>query len=308
MTEDKKSTGVQPSASEDNAAPYPDMALGQRIHRLADPASLLTEIGEKVENPYLYRHVLTKMSERNLATPDGVLTEDKLQAMEKAHESKLAELEEAVEDAGENAGDMEVLDARIAVARFSAQSLDPTAALSAYQKVMNLSKLSSGKKMDSLMESARIAFFYQLQGADQSAEHFITEAEKMSEKGGGDWDRRNRLKVYRSLARLLRRDIEGAAPLLLEGMATFSCNELCSYAEFLVYGMLSNLLHLKRPVVHEKILEGPEILAVQLEVPNVVGGTAWYPFFYRRLGRTKDSPIGFSLLLTDQAGKVPLRL
>jgi 26S proteasome regulatory subunit N7 len=266
------------------------MALGQRIHRLADPASLLTEIGEKVENPSLYRLVLTKLSERDLAIPSVVLTEEQLQAMEKSHESKVAELEKAVEDAGENAGDMEVLDARIAVARFSAQSLDPATALSAYQKVMNLSKLSTGKKMDSLMESARIAFFYQLQGADQSAEFFITEAEKMSEKGGGDWDRRNRLKVYRALARLLRRDIEGAAPLLLEGMATFSCNELCSYADFLVYGMLSNLLHLKRPVLHEKILEGPEILAVQLEVPNVVSGATFAAMFYAidRLGPTND--------------------
>ena len=135
---------------------------------------------------------------------------------------------------------------------------------------MDLPKLSTGKKMDALMESARIAFFYKLQGTTESPDHFIDLAEKMSEKGGGDWDRRNRLKVYRALAKLWHRDTVGASPLLLEGMATFSCNELCSYSDFLVYAMLANLLHLPRPQVHEKILEGPEILAVQLEIPNVV--------------------------------------
>ena len=259
-----------PSAAEENAAPYPDMALGQRVHRLADPAALLEEIGTKVENAYLYRQVLHKLKERGIDVPANAMTEEQLQALEAQHVTKLEALETAVEDAAENAGDMEVLEARIAVARYSAQCLDPHAALAAYQKVMDLPKLSTGKKMDALMESARIAFFYKLQNTETSPDHFIDAAEKLSEKGGGDWDRRNRLKVYRALAKLWHRDTTGAAPLLLEGMATFSCNELCTYADFLVYAMLANLLHLPRPQVHDKILQGPEILAVQTEIPNVV--------------------------------------
>lgn len=268
--ETKPKTMGAPSAAEENAAPYPDMALGQRVHRLTDPAALLEEIGMKVQNAYLYRHVVHKIKESGLAVPASAMTEDQLKALEATHTEKLAQLEKEVEDAGENAGDMEVLDARIAVARYSAQCLDPTAALAAYQKVMDLPKLSTGKKMDALMESARLAFFYKLQGTNESPDHFIDLAEKMSEKGGGDWDRRNRLKVYRALAKLWHRDTVGASPLLLEGMATFSCNELCSYSDFLVYAMLANLLHLERPKVHEKILQGPEILAVQMEIPNVV--------------------------------------
>lgn len=261
-----------PSASEENAAPYPDMALGQRIHRLADPAALLEEVGGTVKNVYLYKSILQKMSERGLMKPSNVLNADALQALEEEHKTKMEELEKAVEEAGENAGDMEVLDARVAVARYAAQCLDPTAALAAYQKVMDLPKLSTGKKMDALMESARLAFFYNLKESNKTPDHFIDLAEKLSEKGGGDWDRRNRLKVYRALSKLWHRDTVGAAPLLLEGMATFSCNELCSYSDFLVYAMLANLLHLPRSTVHEKILQGPEILAVQLEIPNVVCG------------------------------------
>ena len=264
-----KSMGA-PSAAAENAAPYPDMALGQRVHRLSDPPTLLEEIGTTVKNAYLYRHVVQKIKDQGLKIPSNVLSEDQLKALEATHSEKLEELEKAVEDAGENAGDMEVLDARISVARYCAQCLDPTTALGAYQKVMDLPKLSTGKKMDALMESARLAFFYKLQGPNESPDHFIDLAEKLSEKGGGDWDRRNRLKVYRALAKLWHRDTVGASPLLLEGMATFSCNELCCYSDFLVYAMLANLLHLERPKVHEKILQGPEILAVQLEIPNVV--------------------------------------
>ena len=263
-----KATGA-PSSAEENAAKYPDMSLGQRVHRLADPEALLKEIAD-IKNVYLYRQVVNKLKEKGVAVTGSVLTEDALKAMEAEHTANMAELEKKVETAAENAGDMEVLDARLEIARYAAQCLDPTAALAAYKQVMDLPKLSTGKKMDAWMESARIAFFYKLTGAQTSPDYFIGQAEKMSEKGGGDWDRRNRLKVYRSLAKLWNRDIATAAPLLLEGMATFSCNELCTYADFLVYALLANLLHLERPAVHEKILEGPEILAVQLEIPVVV--------------------------------------
>lgn len=270
-------TGGSPSAAEENAAKYPDMSLAQRVHRLGltdgtTPEDLLKEIAD-MKNVYLYRKVLNKCKELGLSASTSVLSEDDLKAVEAEHKTKMEELEKEVETAAENAGDMEVLEARLAIARYAAQCLDPTAALAAYQQVMDLPKLSTGKKMDVWMESARIAFFYNLKGPKTSPEYFIEQAEKLSEKGGGDWDRRNRLKVYRSLAKLWHRDIATAAPLLLEGMATFSCNELCSYADFLIYAMLANLLHLERPAVHEKILEGPEILAVQHDIPVVVSQT-----------------------------------
>jgi hypothetical protein len=68
----------------------------------------------------------------------------------------------------------------------------------------------------------------------------------------------------------LERDIKGAAALLIDCIATFSCNEICSYQEFIVYSILSNLLHLPRPLIKEKILDGPEILSVANDIPTVV--------------------------------------
>jgi 26S proteasome regulatory subunit N7 len=78
------------------------------------------------------------------------------------------------------------------------------------------------------------------------------------------------LKVYRGLARLLERDIKGAAARLIDCIATFSCNEICSYKSFIVYATLSNLLDLQRPQMKEKLLDGPEVLSVATEIPEVV--------------------------------------
>ena len=97
------------------------------------------------------------------------------------------------------------------------------------------------------------------------------QAHKLATEGsGGDWDRRNRLKVYRALSNLLARDVKASAGLLIDCIATFSCNEICTYQDFIVYTILSNVLNVPRPVLKEKIIDGPEILSVANEIPVVV--------------------------------------
>lgn len=87
---------------------------------------------------------------------------------------------------------------------------------------------------------------------------------------GGDWDRRNRLKVYKSLSKFLSRDLKEAASLLIDCVATFSCGELCPYPDFVVYTIISNILHLPRTSLKEKIIDGPDILSVATKIPVVV--------------------------------------
>jgi 26S proteasome regulatory subunit N7 len=73
------------------------------------------------------------------------------------------------------------------------------------------------------------------------------------------------------LSRLLQhRDTVSAGPLLLDCIATFSCTEMCSYKDFCVYAILTNILHLPRPLLQEKIINGPEIRGVANEIPDVV--------------------------------------
>ena len=172
----KKNENVTPSASGASAAKHPNMELAQTIHRAilmsgANPklssksaaaasidisAESLTKLLEQViemENPSLYRYLAPLLQWS--AIPDGELT-----AMEDKNKETVKSLEDKVEDAKENAGDMEVLDARVEIARFAAKSMSKDEALAAYQKVLDLPKLSSGKQMDALMEQSRISSFY----------------------------------------------------------------------------------------------------------------------------------------------------
>jgi len=273
----KKKLG-QPSAGEETASPYPDMELCQKMHRLTTATTpdmallpvVFGQIAAEMENPSLYRKLRKSLYKDPRVPTDAAakLTEEELVVMEKKHTAHLVELEAAVEEAKESAGDMEVMEARVAIARFAAKSLSEKEALGAYEKLLALPKVSSGKKIDALMESARVASFY---GDTVKADELIDRADKMAnDGGGGDWDRRNRLKVYRALQKLLHRDMEAASTLLLDCIATFSCSEVCSYKDFIVYAALTNVLHLPRPKLKTKVIDGPEILSVATDIPVVV--------------------------------------
>jgi len=276
---------VEPSASAETASKFPDMSLAQRIHRMtmccgekpildADgavaakvPSDLLEVVikevaGEGVENPSLYRHLTSLVK----SSGPSLLSEQELTAMDTKHKETMEGFAKKEEEAKESAGDMEVLDAKLEAARFAAKSLSKEEAINAYGKVISLPKLSSGKKIDALMECSRVASFY---GDEKKNEELLDQASKLA-GDGGDWDRRNRLKVFTALSKILERNMKEAAGLLIDCIATFSCSELCSYSDFIVYTIITNILHLPRTDLKEKIIDGPEILSVKNDIPQVI--------------------------------------
>ena len=74
----------------------------------------------------------------------------------------------------------------------------------------------------------------------------------MVEKGG-DWDRRNRLKVYRGLHSLSIRQFKRGGELLLDALSTFTATELISYNDFVASTIIANVLTLNRPDLKKKV-------------------------------------------------------
>lgn len=70
---------------------------------------------------------------------------------------------------------------------------------------------------------------------------------------GGDWDRRNRLKVYRGLYSMSVRDFSQAAKHFLDAVATFTSYELMDYKRFIIYTVMASMIALKRPDLREKV-------------------------------------------------------
>jgi len=220
------------------------------------------EIVEPLLNAALYRHLQSTLGYNK----SDALSEVNLTAIEAHHEAIIKILRENITKAKDEAGDMEVLHAHMDVARYCAKCTTKEMALSAYEEVVALPKLSIGKKLDAYLEMTRVCSFW---GDWKSMNETLTKAAKVIEKGG-DWDRRNRLKAYQAMSYLCSRDLKSASTLLVEGIATFSCAELCEYSEFIMYAIVTNLLYLKRTEVKKSIIDGSEILQVSKDIPVVM--------------------------------------
>jgi 26S proteasome regulatory subunit N7 len=84
---------------------------------------------------------------------------------------------------------------------------------------------------------------------------------------GGDWDRRNRLKVYNGLHLLSIRQFKRGGELLLDALSTFTTTELIPYNDFVSLSVIANALTLNRVDLKKKVINAPEVNQVLPDVP-----------------------------------------
>lgn len=177
---------------------------------------------------------------------------------------KLEELDEKLKEAKESAGESEVRDALLARADFFASIFDRRRAEEAYDQTLEAT-VGVGQKIDVVLALIRLG----LTDIDfKFMAKNIARAKDLIERGG-DWERRNRLKVYEATYLMAKRDITGAAKLLLDSLQTFSATELYDYKTFVFYTVITALVSVDRPTLRDKVANAPEILTVILEEPTL---------------------------------------
>ena len=88
----------------------------------------------------------------------------------------------------------------------------------------------------------------------------LAEAKALNDKGG-DWDRRNRLKVYDGLLAVVQRDFKRASAALLDSVSTFTALELLAFDHFMFYAVLVALKTLERPALKKRVIDSPDVIA-----------------------------------------------
>ena len=146
-------------------------------------------------------------------TPDTKL----LNTFKSKNKESLAALDVGINDAEENLGESEVREALLKKAEFLAQIGDKEAAVEAVRKT-NEKTVGLGNRMDLVFLNIRIGLFFMDPDIIKAN---IAKAHQMLEQGG-DWDRRNRLKVYEGLYAMAVRDFSAAAKLFLDAVSTFT--------------------------------------------------------------------------------------
>uniref|UniRef100_A0A8C9I1Y5 26S proteasome non-ATPase regulatory subunit 6 n=1 Tax=Piliocolobus tephrosceles TaxID=591936 RepID=A0A8C9I1Y5_9PRIM len=195
---------------------------------------------------------------------DWQIDVDLLNKMKKANEDELKRLDEELEDAEKNLGESEIRDAMMAKAEYLCRIGDKEGALTAFRKTYDKT-VALGHRLDIVFYLLRIGLFYM----DNDLITRNTEKAKSLIEEGGDWDRRNRLKVYQGLYCVAIRDFKQAAELFLDTVSTFTSYELMDYKTFVTYTVYVSMIALERPDLREKVIKGAEILEVLHSLPAV---------------------------------------
>ena len=247
---------------------YPDLSIPQLLfeyEQCADKNSV--EANKNVED------VMKLIEEEDMAPfyasccekYGWPLNEPMLAKMKETIAKELADIDSKTEDAITNAGDTEVLDLMVSKAQLYTKIGDWDEANKAYDAILNKEKVGTSKKIDATMAKVRIALF----SMDlPKLKDLLAEAKTLNDKGG-DWDRRNRLKVYEAMYLMAVRDIKKATELLNSCIATFTCVEICSYNEFMFYALLTSVMNLSRIDLKKKVIENPQVISVIKDVPNM---------------------------------------
>jgi len=187
-----------------------------------------------------------------------------LSSMKERNEAHIKELDAAIEDAEQNLGEMEVRESNLKKAEYLCQIGSKDASLSAFRKTYEKT-VSLGHRLDIIFHNIRIGLFY----IDHDLVTKNIEKAKMLIEEGGDWDRRNRLKVYQGLYCMVIRDFKGASGYFLDTVSTFTSYELMEYSTFVRYCVQMGIIALPRNQLRDKIVKGSEILEVLHSLPEV---------------------------------------
>ncbi|KAL9235576.1 hypothetical protein vseg_010322 [Gypsophila vaccaria] len=190
------------------------------------------------------------------------LDQSVLDSMRQSIDDELKKLDEKIADAEENLGESEVREAHLAKSLFYIRIGDKDKALEQL-KLTETKTVAVGQKMDLVFYTLQIGLFdmdYDLISKS------IDRAKNLFEEGG-DWERKNRLKVYEGLYCLSTRDFKKAASLFLDSISTFTTYELFPYDTFIFYTVLTSIITLDRVSLKQKVVDAPEILTVIGKIP-----------------------------------------
>lgn len=88
-------------------------------------------------------------------------------------------------------------------------------------------------------------------------------------KDAGDWEKRNRLKVYDGLNHLLNRNFKDAGKLFNEALMTFTSYELFDYKTFVFYTAITNIITVDRATLKTKVIDNSDVISCINEIPNL---------------------------------------
>ncbi|CAC9526978.1 proteasome regulatory non-ATP-ase subunit [Leishmania donovani] len=181
------------------------------------------------------------------------LDESKLAEMDAINAKKVAAFDARLKDAVDNLGDTEVRDVLQAKCDHYARIGDLEMCMKTNEECA-AKTLATGPKLDLYFQRIRLGIAF---SDNDIAAKGITDAHRLMKDG--DWERRNRLRVYEGIYHVFIRDFQRGSALLLDSITTFAAGELLTFQDFVFITVVASLPVLSRPELRKRIVYSPEV-------------------------------------------------
>ena len=124
---------------------------------------------------------------------------------------------------------------------------------------------SFNTKIDSMFEICHICL---LEKNLEMLKEYLQKIEDLL-KTGGDWEKKNRLKVYMGLYYIFTKNFKDAGKNFLDALMTFTSYELFDFKTFVFYTAVINIISVDRKTLKEKIIDNSDVLSCINEIPHL---------------------------------------
>jgi len=230
--------------------------------------------------------------------PLGKKDNELILTLDSKNQNTLAELDNKIAEAEKNEGETEIAEAWRAKALYLTRIGEKDRAIEA-QKEALAKTAGVGSRIDIALALVRIGFFFSI---PELVKEYLAKAEEFIQKGG-DWDRRNRLKVYLAYQALTVRDFTKASSLLIDALPTFTATELLPLELFVQLTLLVSVFAESRTNLRTKVLKSSEVTSVLNDIGEGVASLTkslvdcQYDQFFVALAKVEQGNLATSRLL-----------
>ena len=125
---------------------------------------------------------------------------------------------------------------------------------------------SFNTKVDAIFEILHIGL---LDKNQDILKEYLAKCKDLLKDEGGDWEKKNRFKIYEGLNFILNKNFKDAGKNFLDALMTFTSYELFDYKTFVFYTAITNIITVDRKTLKEKIIENSDVLSCINDIPHL---------------------------------------
>ncbi|ETW35820.1 hypothetical protein PFAG_03397 [Plasmodium falciparum Santa Lucia] len=242
-----------------NKNSYPNFHLADLFYLLQLPNisinernDLLQSLFDEIKKNHMYPYYNYICQELNLN-----FDEEFFKSLKEKADEELNQIENKLSESAENFDSLDNKNDVLLKANFFCKISDKENAFKEYEETYKKG-IGMGMKLDILLTMIRICIFY---NDVKNLKKYLEQARTQMEKGG-DWERKNKLKIYEALNYIMIRNFAEASKILIDAASTFTATEIISYEKIIFYVVILGIMTEERTVLDKKILNSSVILQI----------------------------------------------